>query len=271
MSTTPRWLHVITKTLSDNAPTILSGIAVAGVVGTVVLAAKATPKAVDNIREESLAKHPVLLKENGKVVSYENIWLPEELTVRQVVACTWRCYIPTAIAGTATIACIIGGNAIGLRQQAAVLGAYTLVDGAFREYKDKVHEIISAPKARSIDDEIAKDHLEKNPPVDKQVIITGLGEQLCYDSLTGRYFKSDIEAIRKAANEINAKVLSEMYAPQDDFYELLGLGPTTIGQELGWTIDVRLDLVFTSHLSQAGEPCLAIGYAKLPVYNYDKL
>lgn len=263
MSTTPRWLHVITKTLSDNAPSILSGIAVAGVVGTAVLAVKATPKAIKAAEEAEHFKVENTPEVNGHYDTY--------FTKRDLFMATWRCYIPTAMAGTATIACIVGANAIGLRQQAAVLGAYTLVDGAFREYKDKVHEIISAPKARSIDDEIAKDRLEKNPPVDKQVIITGLGEQLCYDSLTGRYFKSDIEAIRKAANEINAKVLSEMYAPQDDFYELLGLGPTTIGQELGWTIDVRLDLVFTSHLSQAGEPCLAIGYAKLPVYNYDKL
>jgi hypothetical protein len=241
----------------------LSGIAVAGVVGTVVLAVKATPKAMEAAEAAVAHKTENTPEVNGVFDTY--------FTRRDLVMATWRCYIPTAIAGTATIACIIGGNAIGLRQQAAVLGAYTLVDGAFREYKDKVHEIISAPKARNIDDEIAKDRLEKNPPVDKQVIITGLGEQLCYDSLTGRYFKSDIEAIRKAANEVNAKVLADMYAPQDEFYELLGLGPTTIGQELGWTIDVRLELVFTSNLSPSGEPCLAIGYEKLPVYNFDKL
>lgn len=259
MSTTPRWLHVITKTLSDNAPTILSGIAVAGVVGTAVLAVKATMEAKDVVDQENKA-----------------IWDDSErpaklLEPKEVVRLTWRIYIPTGLAGTATIACIIGGNAIGLKQQAAVLGAYTLVEGAFSEYKDKVHEIIGAQKSRKVDDEIQKDHLEKDLPVDNQVIITGLGEQLCYDSLTGRYFKSDIETIRKAANEVNARVLTEMYASQDEFYALLGLGSTTLGQELGWNIETRIDLVFTSHLSEGQTPCLAIGYAKLPIYNFDKL
>ena len=255
MSTTPRWLHVITKTLSDNAPTILSGIAVAGVVGTAVLAVKATIASRDEILDVNLSRGSEL----------------GPMTVRQCAESTWRNYIPTTICGTATIACIIGGNAIGLRQQAAVLGAYTLVDGAFREYKDKVHEIVGVQKARKVDDEIQKDRLEKNPPVDKQIVITGLGEQLCYDSFTGRYFKSDIEAIRKAANDVNARVLSEMYASQDEFYSLLGRGPTTIGQELGWTIDNRIELVFSSHITASGKPCLAVGYEKFPVYNYDKL
>lgn len=261
MSTTPRWLHVITKTLSDNAPTILSGIAVAGVVGTAVLAVKATPKAMSAISQKQIEK------QTQNEIEDED----RDLTIKEKALAIWRPYLPATISGTATIACIVGANAIGLKQQAALLGAYTLVDGAFREYKDKVHEIIGAQKSQKVDDEIAKDRFKENPPAPSQVIITGLGEQTCCDLLTGRYFKSDIEAIRKAQNEVNAQVLTDMYASQNEFYTLVGLAPTVIGEELGWNIETRMDIVFTSILAEDGTPCLAVGYAKLPIYNYDRI
>ncbi|MFR8351429.1 MAG: DUF6353 family protein [Blautia obeum] len=42
-------------------------------------------------------------------------------------------------------------------------------------------------------DAVAKDKVEKNPVVTREVIITEKGNTLCYDAISGRYFKSDIE------------------------------------------------------------------------------
>jgi hypothetical protein len=62
-----------------------------------------------------------------------------------------------------------------------------------------------------------------------------------------------------------------MYASANEFFALLGLDSCTIGEELGWTIECRLKVVFSSHKTECDQPALAIGYEKMPVYNYDKL
>jgi hypothetical protein len=259
----PNWTRLAGQSLSSNSPTILSGIAIAGVIGTIVLAVKATPKAVVAIDNEEGSK---------------NVWSEAQadeghipLTNLETIQAAWKCYIPTAIAGSATIACIIGANKIGMRRNAALIGAYSLVDTAFREYKDEVLAQIGATKERKVHDEIVKRHIDENPPKDTQIIITGGGDQLCYESLTGRYFKSDAETIRRCENDTNASIFKDMYASLNEFWELLGLASTTLGDEMGFNIEHPLEIVFTSQLAQDGRPCLAVGYRSLPIREYSKL
>lgn len=259
--TTPLWLRQTGRIFKSNSPTILSGVAVAGVAVTVFLAIKATPKAEREIGDAYAEKKLTGEKETDP-----------ELTRLEIAQATWKVYVPTAVSGFATMACIIGANQIGLRRNAALLGAYTLADTAFREYKEEVVAQLGNAKARKIHDEVAKKQIENHPVTDGQVIITGGGEQLCYDSLTGRYFRSDIEKIRQAQNEINRRMVGgDMYASLNEFYALLGLASTVVGDELGFNLDHFVDIVFTSHLSEEnGTPCLAVGWAKLPVADYGK-
>ena len=262
--TMPRWMRLTGKTVNDNSTTILSGLAVAGVVATVALAVRATPGAMDRLdtaRGEKAEKISPLLKK-------EEPDLKEDLTPVEIAKTIWRDYLPAAGVGIATIACVIGANQIGARRQAALLGAYSLVDTAFREYKDEVLEQLGKNKEQKISDAVAARQIDENPVKDAQVIITAGGDQLCYDTLTGRYFQSDIEAIRRAENEIKRRVLTDMYAPHNEFYELLGLESVVVGDELGWNIENLIELVFTSHLATDGRPCLAIGYTRLPRVGY---
>lgn len=254
---TPSWLNTAGRALKENSPAVLSGIAVAGVIGTVVLAVKATPEAVRQIQE----------LEQDEAAEHNR----EEISRKEKISVTWKLYIPAALTGAATIACIVGSNAIGARRTAAVYGAYTLVDSAFREYKDRVISEITPSKAEKVKDNIQIERVKQTPPQSTQIYITGTGDQLCYDSLTGRYFRSDVETIRRAANTVNARVLEDMFAPHDDFYELLGLGPSEIGRSMGWQIDNLIDLEFTSTLSEETIPCLCIGYTKMPRLDYHKL
>ena len=61
-----------------------------------------------------------------------------------------------------------------------------------KEYQAKVVETLGEAKARKIKDEIAKDKVKNDPISNKEVIITGKGDMLCYDVLSGRYFKNNI-------------------------------------------------------------------------------
>jgi hypothetical protein len=249
---TPAWLYATGRIVNQNSPSILSAIGIGGVIATAYLTAKAA------------------VKSDKKIDSFLNSETEVNLTTRDKVELVWRFYIPPTLAGAATISCIIGANQIGLRRQAAYLGAYTLADAAFREYKDEVLSQIGAGKESKIQDGVAAKQIQNNPVDDKQIIITQGGDSLCYDQLTGRYFKSDIESIRQAGNDVNANIVNDMYAPLNDFYELLGLGHTTIGEELGFNIENLIKLRFSSHLAQDGQPCLAVGFENLPRPDFGK-
>lgn len=84
-------------------------------------------------------------------------------------------------------------------------------------YQEKVVETIGEKKEQQIRDEVAKEQVAKNPVSKNEVIITGGGETLCYDSLSGRYFKSDIEKLRKAVNELNHTMVNDMCASLNDY------------------------------------------------------
>lgn len=234
------------EAISKNSPTILTGLSVAGLCTTAIFAGKATPKAIILIEEERKKRE-------------------EPLAKADILKLTWKCYIPTACIGAATIACIIGSNSINQRRNAALATVYGLTEAAFREYKEKVVETIGKNKELKVRDEISSDRIKANPPGESEVIFTGKGEVLCYDSLSGRYFRSDIEKIRRSINDINKNFLSDMWVGLNDLYYELGLAGTKLGDEMGWDLDNGLvDVSFSSGLTEEGEPCLVLNYSVTP-------
>jgi len=251
-----KWAEALTAFTKRYSPEILSGLAVTGVITTAVLAVRATPEALARIR----ALQGVRADQDP-----ENP--PAPVTRTDKVRTCWTLYIPSALSAAGTIACIAGASRIGSRRNAVLVAGMALADRAFQEYRDEVKEVLGERKELSVREKIAQKQIEANP-AGKQVIITGGGEQLCYDTLTGRYFRSDIETIRRAENEINHAIIHDLYASQNDFCALIGLPDCVVGEELGWNVDHLLNLIFTSHLTEEGIPCLAIAYEKLPVAKY---
>ena len=248
-------------TLGKYSPQILTGIGVAGMITTVVLAVKATPKALELIDDK---------KEELDT---------DKLTVVDTVKTAWKPYVPAVVTGVLSTVCIIGGNAVGTRRTAALAAAYKISETALHEYKDAVVETIGEEKAKEVKEKVAQNKLDKNPVVEKQIIVTNKGTFLCYDSLSGRYFQSDIETIRKAQNDINDYLFSEDYASLNMFYDFLGLEHTRLGAELGWKIDsgtlqIEFDSTLASDKSQGiapGTPCLVLDYNVAPKYEFDRM
>ena len=144
-------------------------------------------------------------------------------------------------------------------------------DLALSEYREKVIETIGEKKEKEVQDAIAKDQIEKNPISNNTVILTGKGNTLCYDSFSGRYFRSDIEKIRKAENILNKQMFSDMYMSLNEFYGLIDLEPTDVGSQIGWSMDDGLlEIEFSAQLSEDDEPCLVMSFSQHPRYNYYK-
>jgi len=241
------------------SPEILTGIGIAGMIGTVVMAVRATPKACQLIENEKYER-----------ACEEDIdGIMRDLKHIDYIKLSWRCYLPAAITGCISVVCLISGSSVNSKRNAALATAYTLSESALKEYKNKVVETIGEKKEQGVRDAIAKDRLDRNPVKSKEVIITGKGETLCYDSISGRYFKSDIDKIKKAINELNRQMLEEMYVSLNDFYYAIGLSNTSMGDDLGWNIDQGLlELDFSAQLMENGEPCLAIDYRIQPKHKF---
>lgn len=267
-----RFIKNVSSTLTKHSPEILTGIGIAGMFTSTVLAVKATPKAVQllNERKEELNKSN-FDKHIEQDYSLKNHKELETLGFKETVKTAWKCYIPSAVTMTASIACLIGASSVHIKRNAVLATAYQLSEAAATEYKNKVVEAIGAKKEESIRDAVHKDRVEKNPVTNNEVFITEKGNTLCYDHMSGRYFKSDIDKIKKAVNEINRRINQCYYVSLNDLYEELGLEETTLGNVLGWNSDDGLlEERFSTQLASDGVPCLVLDFNKSPKYNYDK-
>lgn len=261
----PKLVQTMVAKADKNAPVILTAIAVVGVVSTAIAAVKASPKAEEVIDD---AKDTI---SGVKQEADEKGWTEDEVkqTVKEIKIDTAKelakIYAPTIISGVGTITCIIGAQKLSLRRQAALAAAYNLTESTLREYQKKAREILGEKKEAEIQDYVAKRKLEKNPMDDAKVVVTGKGDYLCYDEISGRYFRSSSAKIQAAVNDLNFQLLNELRCTLNDFYQLLGLEEIGFGDEMGWDVDDgKLETYYSYQGDTYDEPCLVLNYISKP-------
>jgi Family of unknown function (DUF6353) len=259
-------LHKAKFLANENSTTILTGMGVVGTVSTAYLTGRATFKAAEIIRQEEQA-----ILEQGSDDSTELVVVSIKLTTMAKVKAVWRHYIPAFSVCSVTIACIIAANRIASKKIAALAIASGISERALQEYKAKVVERLGDKQDQAIRDEVAQDRVSTNPVGSQEVIVTGTGEVLCYDMFTGRYFQSTAENIKRAENKINYELVNHMYASATEFYDELGLPPTTFTDRAGWNSNERCEVVFSTTLSSDNRPCLAIDFRNPPFLEYERL
>lgn len=246
----------ITMATKKHSPEILTGFGIAGMVTTTVMAVMATPKALDLLAE---------VKEQHAEDTDKKAFSKDVITKVAPV------YIPSVLIGSVSISCLIGASRVNFKRNAALVTAYKLSETALKEYQDKVVETIGAKKEEKVRDAIAKDRIQANPVEPGKVILTEKGNTLCYDWMSGRYFRSDVEKLRKAENEINRRLLTYDYISLNELYDEIGLDHTGTGDQVGWRVDKGLvKLEFSSQLTRDDEPCLVMKYECAPEYGYDQ-
>ena len=260
--------NTVKKAVGKKSPEILIAFGIAGIITTTVLAVKATPKAMGKIKEAEKNKKEEFDRDHG----YSELDTMFKLTKPEVVKATWKCYIPAAISGAASIACIVGANTVHSKRNAAIATAYKLSEKALTEYKEATIEEVGEEKAKAIKDRVAQKQLDNNPVNDSQVIITGNGKQLCYDGVSGRYFESSIQEIETAVNKINRSLNYDMYVSLSEFYDELDLEHTDISDELGWNLDDGLvEISYGTMIAKDNRPCITLEYHVAPKYDFSKL
>lgn len=237
--------------LTKHSPEILIGLGVSGLLGTTVLAVRETPKVMK-------------LLENKK-----NELAVEKLSVKDTVKTVWKNYIPCAVLAVTSVACIIGASNISARRNAALAAAYAIGNKAFSDYKEEVINLLGKEKDKEIKERVADKRLKENPVTNKEVIITDNNEHLCFDEITGRYFKSSQNKIKEAQNVINDRLRDEMWVSLNDLYYELGLPNVRVGDDLGWSVDDGyLNIIVSARVAEDGTPCLTLDYGIGPRYDY---
>ena len=240
------------RVLTKYSPGILTGIGITGMIGATFMAVKATPKALYLIEAK---------KEESEV---------EELTPVETIKTCWKCYIPATLTTVLSAACLIGASTVSAKRNAALATAYSISEAALREYQEKVVEVVGEKKEKAVRDAVAKNQIERDPVTKSEVVIIDSNSNtLCYEPLSGRYFKSTIDKIKKAEIKLDRQMIQEMYVSLNDFYWEIGLDGTDLGDKMGWNLSKGyMDLSFSSQLADDGTPCAVIVYGIPPVYDY---
>lgn len=226
----------LAKVTKSNAPEILAAFGLTGVITTSYLSAKA---AVTVAQDEDADP---FMSNKEKVKRY------------------WKVYLPAGVSGALTMVCIVGSNQASGRRTAAAVTAFTVTEKAFSEYKEKVLDEVGKNTEHKIREKIVQEKIDEKP-ASTQVIFAGKGHVLCCELHTARYFRSDMETLKRAQNEINQRVHTDLYVMMSEFYDLIGLPHTSVSDFTGWS-EKEMELHFVPVLSEGpdSEPCLGFDY-----------
>lgn len=225
-----------TKLLGGRTRTILTVVAALGVVTTMVLTAKAVPKAEKRKAEAE--------EEKG-----------EELTKLETAVAIAPAYIPTVLVGASTIACIFGISVFSHKSQASLASAYALLDTSFKEYKGKLKELYGEEAHQKILEAIA---VEKAEHMYLTAATFGTACDLSLDENTSEpvwffeengncLFQATIEQVIQAEYHFNRNYVLRGYANVGELYQFLGLPTDELKDTMWWTVCDELYWIDFNH------------------------
>ena len=213
--------------LRRSSPTIPTVLEIAGVVGTTVMAIKATPKAMKLIK----AKKDELNT--------------DKLTPTELVQTTWKCYIPSALIGAGTIVCIIGIGVMDKRNQAALTSAYAMLNESYKQYRQAAKKVYGEDADNKIHAEMAKDARVASYEWGYQVYNMDMdpeSEQLLFYDLTSKkYFTTTMAAVLNAQYHVNRNLAVRGDCSLNEYLSFLGIDGVDKGDEMGWDISYMVE------------------------------
>lgn len=240
--------------ISQNSPTLLTGLGVAGLIVTASFAARNMLEADRVIKDFEASAMAVT-------------GAPEyETDFKTKVKLAWKCFIPTLAIGAVSAVCIIGANRISTQRAAALGAAFAATESTLRLYGDKVREVVGERKAEEIRQEVAASKIE-HVPGSNTVVMTGKGETLVFDTFTGRYFKGDVEMIRRAENTINFRLVNGTFVSLNEFYGEIDVPGIKIGDDIGWIPERLMEISFGAKLDESGVPCVVMDFLVGPKHD----
>lgn len=236
-----------------HSPEILAGVGVVGVVGSLVMACKATTKLSDVLEEskEQLDK----IKEVAADPVYEEKYSQDDakkdttITYVQTAMKVTKLYAPSVILCASSLGCLLASNNILKKRNAALSAAYMTVDKSFKEYRKRVADRFGEEVEKEIRYNIKAEEITKvdengNEVTETVKIMDGTDDPNSYSDYA-RFFDESCAAWQNDA-EYNLTFLKaqQQYANDllkargrlflNEVYRMLGIDETKAGQVVGW-------------------------------------
>lgn len=230
--------------IDRSSPTLLFGVGIVGMVGTTVLASRATLKLSETLHE---AKHDLDI---AKSISHRKYEEAEE-SRRKDVAIIYtrsavkiaRLYAPAVIVGGVSIACLTKSHQILNDRNLALTAAYAALDKGFHEYRSRVIEKYGEDADREFryDTETVEVLDEKGKLVEE--VRVGPGGASIYarffDQLSPVWDKNpeyNMAYLRCQQSYANHMLVARGHVFLNEVYDSLGLDRTKAGAVVGWIL-----------------------------------
>lgn len=246
--------RTIKRVLSEHGPLVGIITGAVGFTGAIGLTAKATVQAVRRTDYETE-------KKGGK------------LTAKELIELNWRYYFGPAILWIGSVISLCFA-ARGYKSSVKLLATLYAASEAERKRLEEIAlEKLGPKKFDEMKDEVAQNRLNMDPVSAHTIYDTGTGVWLCYDSLSGRYFRSSSDHIERAVNRFNNYILTHQAGKSynDLFYEISPVfSDIEFGKDVGWGYEKGVvDIRYSTHRADNGEPCLVLEYRIPPYKDFD--
>ena len=259
-------IGVVTFTLKKYSPEILLGVGITGVVGSAVLACRATLKA-EKILDEHLEKKNIIdecveLRENKGLDETGSEYSPQEeiqerrFLMLETVGKFICIYGPPVTLMAASVGCILGAYRIMSQRNVALMAAYKVMEEAFSKYRKRVAddlgekadahflyglEAIEGAEIRKVTDENGKER-EISPMLANLSGFSRFFEAEKpdqYGSWTGstqwsKVHDYNLDFLNAKEQHFNAQLLVKGFVTANDVYDELGFPRTEAGMICGW-------------------------------------
>lgn len=214
--------------------TVLAGL---GLIGTTVVTARQAPKADDKLwvalRNKRYDRATELVEEaeaNGKSQSPEKAYAEayeqaeEEigLTVKEKIEIAGPYYAPVILLGLLTLGCMAGAQILNTKQQAALIGAYVLLQKEYGAYRQEIREEYGVEADKKALNESKKKITNLEAEVKRLEDIKGI-RSFGLATLPGVIFRSDMANIERAFLHFNRNLCLRGWADLEELYSFLGL------------------------------------------------
>jgi hypothetical protein len=245
-----------------NAPTMLFGAGVLGMVGSTVLACRATLKMDEILSKtrddlntakslhmaDSSISHSFSVKADPetKPLEYNDADYRKDVTViytRALVSITKE-YGPAILLASASVSCLIKSHDIMTKRNAALTAAYVAVDEAFTRYRSRVVNKYGEEEDREfrygvadevkIIDEEGKVHTEKRFGDDAPSMYARFFDE--YSTSWSKEPEYNIVFLRCQQKWANDLLKARGHVFLNEVYDSLGIDRTTAGSVVGWIV-----------------------------------
>jgi hypothetical protein len=231
-----------------SSPKVLFGVGIAGMVGSTVLACRATLK-MDTVVEEAKAKLDLAKTLQHDDYSESDRSRDVTLIYFQTGVKIVKLYGPAIIVGGASIAALTSSHSILTKRNVALTAAYTALDKGFRQYRARVVEKYGEEQDRDFRYGTRREKIV-DPETKKEKTVTRVS--LDEPSIYARFFDNgstswskepeyNLFFLQSQQNYANDLLRSRGHVFLNEVYDMVGVPRSKAGAVVGWLLSADGD------------------------------